>query len=106
MLDLVRRAGQTRLVLVPTHCGALTGSAADLTDIFVVEDPEQARSQVRSHLPEVKLPEGIVNLTSGEQNESGAGCAITRPPPHSAIRSPPRLGRSAALIARRDGVGG
>jgi hypothetical protein len=57
MLDLVRRAGQARLVLVPTHCGSLTGSAADLTDIFVVEDPEESRSQIRSHLPEVKLSE-------------------------------------------------
>jgi hypothetical protein len=41
----------------PIHCGALTGCAADLTDIFVVGDTEQPRSQVRSHLPEVKIPE-------------------------------------------------
>ena len=50
-------AGQARLALVPTHCGALTCSAVDLTDIFVVEDPEEPRSQIRSHLPEVKLSE-------------------------------------------------
>jgi len=37
-------------------------------------------------------------------NESGAGCAITRPRRHTAIGSPPRLERSAVSIARRDGV--
>ena len=37
-------------------------------------------------------------------NESGAGCAITRPRRHAAIGSPPRLERSAVSIARRDGV--
>src|SRR5262249_942803 len=47
---------------------------------------------------------GIVSLTSGEQNESTASCAITRLQPHAAIGSPPRLGRSAASSARRDGV--
>jgi 3-phenylpropionate/trans-cinnamate dioxygenase subunit alpha len=45
-----------------------------------------------------------VNLSRSEKAE--AGCAITLPPPHSAIRSPPRIGRSAASIARRDGVEG
>jgi hypothetical protein len=45
-----------------------------------------------------------VNLSRSEKAE--AGYAITLPPPHSAIRSPPRIGRSAALIARRDGVEG
>jgi hypothetical protein len=43
-----------------------------------------------------------VNLSRSEKPE--AGCAITLPPPHSAIRLPLRLERSAALIARRDGV--
>ena len=43
-----------------------------------------------------------VNFSRSEKPE--AGCAITLPPPHSAIRSPLRLERSAALIARRDGV--
>ena len=43
-----------------------------------------------------------VNLSRSKNPE--AGCAITLPPPHSAIRSPLRLERSAALIARRDGV--
>ena len=43
-----------------------------------------------------------VNLSRSKNPE--AGCAITLPPPHSAIRSPPRLERSAVLIARRDGV--
>jgi hypothetical protein len=45
-----------------------------------------------------------VNFSRSEKPE--AGCAITLPPPHSAIRSPLRLERSAALIARRDGVEG
>jgi len=35
----------------------MTGSATDQTDIIVVEEPEEPRSQVRSHLPELKLPE-------------------------------------------------
>jgi len=45
-----------------------------------------------------------VNLSRSEKPEGG--CAITLPPPHSAIRSPLRLEGSAALIARRDGVEG
>jgi transposase len=45
-----------------------------------------------------------VNLSRSEKPE--AGCAITLPPLHSAIRSPLRLEGSAALIARRDGVEG
>ena len=48
----------------------------------------------------------IVSLTSGEQNESKDSCAITRLQPYAAIGSLPRLGRSAASRARRDGVGG
>src|SRR5436190_1451825 len=43
-----------------------------------------------------------VKLSGSEKAK--AACAITLRPPHSAIRSPPRLERSAALIARRDGV--
>src|SRR5215813_9718986 len=43
-------------------------------------------------------------LNLGEQHESAGGCAITRPRRHTAIGSPPRLGRSAASSARRDGV--
>jgi len=43
-----------------------------------------------------------VNLSRSEKPE--AGYAIKLPPRHSAIRSPLRLERSAALIARRDGV--
>src|SRR6266699_773255 len=57
VLDLAGRAGQGRRVFAPIDGGALTGSATDLTDIFVVEDPEEPRSQVRSHFPELKLPE-------------------------------------------------
>jgi hypothetical protein len=45
-----------------------------------------------------------VNLSRSEKPE--AGCAITLPQPHSAILSPLRLERSAALIERRDGVEG
>jgi hypothetical protein len=54
--------------------------------------------------PELRLARCQVNLSRSEKAE--AGCAITLPPPHSAIRSPPRIGRSAASIARRDGVEG
>src|SRR5436305_11724008 len=42
------------------------------------------------------------NLSRSEKPDTG--CAITVPPPHSAIRPPLLLERSAALIARRDGV--
>src|SRR5215468_3677013 len=45
-----------------------------------------------------------VNLSRSKKPE--AGCAITLPPLHSAIRSPLRLERSAELIVRRDGVEG
>jgi hypothetical protein len=45
-----------------------------------------------------------VNLSRSEK--LNAACAITLRPPHSAIRSPPRLERFAALIARRDDVEG
>jgi hypothetical protein len=45
-----------------------------------------------------------VNLWRSEKAD--AGCALTLPPLHSAIRSPLQLERSAALIARRDGVEG
>ena len=48
----------------------------------------------------------IVSLTCVEQNQPGTRCALTRPRPHRATGSPPRLGRSGALSARRDGVGG
>ena len=55
MLDLVRRAGQARLVLAPIDRSASTGNAANLTDIFVVEDPDKPRLEIRPSLPEVKL---------------------------------------------------
>jgi NAD(P)-dependent dehydrogenase (short-subunit alcohol dehydrogenase family) len=45
-----------------------------------------------------------VNLSRSEKLD--AGRTITLPLPHSAIRPPLRLERSAALIARRDGVEG
>jgi len=45
-----------------------------------------------------------VNLSRSEKPE--AGCVITLPLLHSAIRQPPPLGRSAASIAIRDGVEG
>ena len=43
-----------------------------------------------------------VNLSRAEKPK--AACAITLRLPHSAIRSPPRLEKSATLIARRDDV--
>ena len=43
-----------------------------------------------------------VNLSRAEKRK--AACAITLRLPHSAIRSPLRLEKSATLIARRDGV--
>jgi hypothetical protein len=49
---------------------------------------------------------GVVRLTCVGQQELEAECAFTLRQLHSAIRSPPRLGRSAALILRRDGVEG
>src|SRR5882724_8358019 len=49
---------------------------------------------------------GSVRLTCLDQKEPEAGCAVTRLRLHSAIRSPPRPGRSAASIGRRDGVEG
>jgi hypothetical protein len=45
-----------------------------------------------------------INLSQSKKPE--AGRAITPPRLRSAIRSPPRLGRSAASIATRDGVEG
>ena len=57
MLDLAGRAAQGRFVFAPIDGGALTGSATDLTDIFIVQDTKKPRSQIRSHLPELKLPE-------------------------------------------------
>ena len=42
----------------------------------------------------------------GDQKEPEGGCAVKRLRLHSAIRSPPRLGRSAASIGRRHGVVG
>src|SRR5216683_6358853 len=45
-----------------------------------------------------------INLSRSKKPE--AGRATTLPRLHSAIRSPPQLGRSAASIARRDGVEG
>jgi hypothetical protein len=47
--------------------------------------------------------ERFIKLTSGEQKESEPECVITLPRRHCAIRSPPRLERSAASIAKRDG---
>src|SRR6202011_916405 len=48
--------------------------------------------------------EGVVRLTHHDQRGLKAGGAITLPRLRFAIRSPLRLERSAALIARRDGV--
>jgi len=45
-------------------------------------------------------------LNLGRAKRVGDGCTLTRPRPHRAIALPPRLGRSAASSARRDGVGG
>src|SRR5260370_14785744 len=50
-----RRSSSTRTGSNPLWCP--DGQRSGLTDIFVMEDPEQPRSQIRSHLPEVKLPE-------------------------------------------------
>src|SRR6516225_1771269 len=49
-------------------------------------------------------PAGCCQVNLSRSGKPEAGCAITLPSPHSAIRSPLRLERSAALIARRDGV--
>src|SRR5438477_3451286 len=49
---------------------------------------------------------GIVRLTCGEQKMFEPGCVITLPRPHCASRWLLRLGRSGALIARRDGAEG
>ena len=49
---------------------------------------------------------GVVRLTYRDEKSPKQGRAIKLRRLHSAIRSPPRLGRSAALIARRDGVEG
>src|SRR6516225_6220032 len=51
-------------------------------------------------------PRRTVRLTSVEQKDHQAEYAITLRQPHSSIDLPPRLGRSAASSARRDGVGG
>jgi hypothetical protein len=64
------------------------------------DDPE------RSGFGRRREREGIVRLTCVEQNKPEAGCSIILPRLHSAIRSPPQLGRSAASIARRGGVEG
>jgi hypothetical protein len=48
----------------------------------------------------------IVRLACRDEKKPETGRAITLPRVHSAIRSPPQLGRSAASIARRDGVEG
>jgi hypothetical protein len=48
----------------------------------------------------------LVRLTSVERKEPQAEYAITLRQPHPAIGSPPRLGRSGASSARRDGVEG
>ena len=87
--------------------GSLVGAPATMTGVvgvyaFVIDESEIAYigSSTRN------LANGAVRLTRGDQKEPEAGCAITRPRLHSAIRSPPRLGRSAASIGRRDGVVG
>src|SRR5437870_4912797 len=49
-------------------------------------------------------PNGAHRRLAYPPKEPEAGYKITLPRRHSAIRSPPRLGRSAASIARRDGV--
>ena len=52
----------------------------------------------------IKLSQGRCQVNLSRSEKPDAGCVITLPPPHSAIRPPLRLERSAALIARRDGV--
>src|SRR5437764_1915591 len=44
-------------------------------------------------------PHRCCQVNSSRSEKPQGGCAITLPPPHSAIRSPLRLERSAALIA-------
>ena len=58
----------------------------------------------RVALEDFERHDGIVRLTRVAQSEPEARCAITLPRLHSAIGSPPRLGRSGASTARRDGV--
>ena len=71
--------------------------------------PEKLRRQVQQigHVrrQDLDIPgQGAVSLICGEQNEADAGCAITRLRRHSAIGSPPQLGRSGASSAIRDDV--
>jgi hypothetical protein len=65
----------------------------------------------RKHIPEpvfgiIKSVLGIVRLTSVEQKEHRAEYAITLRQPRFSIDPPPRLGRSGASRARRDGAEG
>ena len=58
VLYLMWRAARSRRKFVPIERGGLTGPAANLADMLVVEDAEQSRSQIRSRFPEMKFREG------------------------------------------------
>ena len=99
VLDLAGRAGQGRLVFAPIDGGALTGSATDLTDIFVVEDPEEPRSQVRSHFPELKLPE---RPRQAFLDEVVGVDGVMR----QTARKSPKIGKNALDVAMQYGLSG
>ena len=54
----------------------------------------------------VMFRDGIVRLTSVGKNEPPSEYTVTLQQPHLSIGPPPRLGRSGASSARRDGVEG
>jgi hypothetical protein len=82
---------------------AVSGRAANEIDI-VSRATISYSSEDPAHPVEHLLGYCQVNLSRSEKLD--AERTITLPLPHSAIRPPLRLERSAALIARRDGVEG
>ena len=79
--------------------GTLTGSATDLTDIFVVEDPEEPRPQIRSHLPELKLPE---RPRQAFLNEVDGVDGVMR----QTARKSSKIGKNALDLAMQYGLSG
>jgi hypothetical protein len=104
----------THIIVIDPHneYGRAFGRTAEVVNIdnlqlpFWLFDSEEAVGiLVRGGTAQEQEAQGRccqVNLWRSEKAK--AACAITVRPPHFAIRSPPRLEKSAALIARRDGV--
>src|SRR5215831_4207056 len=116
-LSGIEKGSRSRVVAIfRTHVAILPPSSGESHKLdhpidFLPPYQKFESTSLQRRVSELSVPEhratsseGCCQVNFSRSEKPEAGCSITLPPPHSAIRSPLRLERSVALIARRDGV--